>query len=679
MGNGLEIAVDVGGTFTDITLLTDLGGRFTVKLPTDLQHPERGFAAGVARVAELASAPSTGIQRVTHATTLVTNTILEQTGGPVALVTTRGFRHVLEIGRHDGPRRTSMLAWQKPARPIPPAHVFEVGERLASDGSTLIPLDEDACRAVGIRLRDLGFGSIAISFINSYVSPRHEERAAQLIAEAHPDALLSLSSRVLPTFREYERTLATALDAYVRPTIDQYLASVDEFLHRENPSVHTFVMQSNGGHLSTHEARRRPVSLALSGPAASAMAAGEVARRARLRWAIAMDMGGTSTDVSVLAAGEPEMTDEAHVGPWPFALSSVDVRTVGAGGGSVARVTVDGSIRVGPDSVGSSPGPACYGRGGTRPTVTDANLVLGRLPDRLAGGQVVLDPKLSEQAIARHLSEPLGIDLESAAAGVLAVVNNNMVGAIRLVTTERGRDPRGFALIAGGGAGPLHAAEVAKLLGCSHVVIPPSPGVLSTQGLLESPLRRVFVTTHLRLLRECTSASIASIFGQLESEAGGWFEAEGVAQRSRHLTRHASARFYDQSGEILIGWPGLDKVESTLHRAHRDLYGYAPDNQPAELVSLRVVATARRTRRAAPRATPPESRPARVRQLQLGGGETVPADIYERSSLGLGFRCSGPAVIEQMDSTTYVPPKFTCWADSYGNLVLASGSKVAFV
>ncbi len=668
---GATVAVDVGGTFTDVTLLTESGQAFSTKVPSDHEHPERAVSDGVVRVLQLASLAPARVVRIMHATTLATNCVLEQNGPTVALITTLGFRHVLEIGRHDGPRRTSMLTWRKPARPIAPSNVFEVKERTAFDGSVLVPLDESSCRRLGRMLRERGITSIAISFIHAYASPAHEERAAALIAAEHPEASISLSSQILPSLREYERTLTTALNAYVMPSIERYFRDVGQALERRGVAARSFVMQSNGGHVSVAEARRRPITLVLSGPAASATAAADLARRSRLHRAISVDMGGTSTDVCVLHGGEPESTDEAQVGPWPFALPSVDVHTIGAGGGSIARVARDGSITVGPDSAGADPGPACYGSGGTMPTVTDANLVLGRLPEVLAGGGIKLDLEAARAAIGRHIAGPLGLEIEAGAAGVIDVVNNNTVGAIRVLTTQRGRDPRGYTLIAAGGAGPLHAAEVGQLLGCARILVPPAPGVHSTLGLLGSPLRRVFLATHIDLFHDCDPASVEAIFARIDAEAQVWFEAEGITLRARRTKRYAVVHFVDQVGEILVEWKGLSALEASLHRAHRELFGYVPDQRPGEMLAIRLVATAAARPLSVAVTVSSGVRSERPRRLYISRSAGFDdAAVYDRSTLAVGSTFEGPAIVEQMDSTTYVPPQFRCSQDGHGNLIL---------
>lgn len=666
------VAVDVGGTFTDITLLTGDGRAYSTKVRSDPDHPERPFAEGLKGLLEDALLNAHDVGRVVHATTLATNCVIEQTGPQVALVTTRGFRHVLEIGRHDGPRRSSMLTWRKPKRPITPQNVFEVDERIATDGTVLKPLDEDGCRQLGRLLRDRGINSVAVCLLNSYASGLHEERAAELISSEHPSAAISISTQVLPSMREYERSLATALDAYVKPVVDAYLQRVERVPDAGSNRLHVLVMQSNGGQISTGEARRRPISLVLSGPAAGAMGSAYVAKTVKARRAISIDMGGTSTDVCVLHGGEADSTQEAHVGPWPFAIPSVEVHTIGAGGGSIARVARDGAIVVGPDSAGTSPGPASYGSGGTRPTVTDANLVLGRLPDRIGDGRIALDVAAARAAIERHIASPLGIDCEAAAAGVIDVVNASAAGAIRLLTTQRGRDTRDYALIAAGGAGPLHAAAIAQLLGCASVVIPISPGVQSTVGLLQGRLKRHFAATFVRPLKKLDSQSIDAAFERLESQAASWFDLEEVSIRRRRIERRASVHYMDQVGAIDIRWTDIASVEDSLGRAHKELFGFVPA-EPGELLALGVVATA--TGRE-PAMKQPVSHahpsPHRRRIYVDRRSGYVECDVYDRPSLAEGRRVSGPVIVEQMDSTTYVPPGFHCQVDRLGNLRLAA-------
>ena len=490
------LAVDVGGTFTDITFAdAATGTTWVAKTPSTPSDLSAGFVTAIRKVLALAGRGAPDVLRVFHGTTTATNAILEGKTPPTALVTTAGFKYVLEIGRHDIPRHGNLYGWSKPTRPITPDRVFEVTERLDVNGAVLAPLDEDEARAVARQLAQLGVPAVAVVFLHAYANPAHEQRMHAILREECPGMLVSLSSEVLPQFREFERTMATALNAAVMPPVSRYVSVLRDAFDAEGLRAPLLIMKSDGGVTSAATCVRQPVQTVLSGPAAGVIGAVSVARSAGHRDIISIDVGGTSADICLVRGGRPEITKDGMVGPFPLKLPILDIHTIGAGGGSIAAVSGAGRLTVGPRSAGAEPGPVCYGRGGMAPTVTDAHLVLGRIPPALLGGEIPLDVGGARAAIGERIGRPLGLGVEEAAAGIVEIIDNSMARAIRTVSVGRGHDPRRFALVAFGGAGPLHACRLAELLDIPTVVIPARPGVLSTWGLLDTDIRTTFART----------------------------------------------------------------------------------------------------------------------------------------------------------------------------------------
>ena len=680
---GCTIALDVGGTFTDVTLLDPATGRLWItKTPTTPRDPSEGFLVGVEKVLRIAGAHPSGLGQVLHGTTTATNAILEDKGAPTGLLTTAGFRYVLEIGRHDIPRRANMFAWVKPSRPVPPELIFEIPGRIGVDGQELEPMTEGAVRAAARHLREAEVVSVAVCFLHSYANDTHERRAREVLLEEHPGCAVSLSSEVLPVFREYERTMATVLNAYVQPLVGRYVERLEERLLSRGISAPLRIMKSNGGVVGADVVRRQSIHTALSGPAAGVVGARLVGGAAGFEDLISVDVGGTSADVCMIRGGEAEITVEGTVGAWPLHLPMIDIHTIGAGGGSIARVADDGTLTVGPESAGAEPGPACYGAGGEEPTVTDAHLVLGRISSHLVGGEIALDVERSRRAIEERVARPLGLSLEAAADGILDIVNNNMVGAIRLVSVERGYDPRDFALLPFGGAGPLHGADLATLLGMRTVVVPRHPGVLSTFGLLGTEVRNDYARTSLQKPPDYDLEAIAAVYADLERQAQAWLAAEGVPAARRRLRRLADLRYRHQGFEITVPWEerGLspDTLIRRFHARHRQLYTYALEDAPVEIVTLRVAAAGSVRRFALPtldarRGPARRARPG-GRLVYFAGAGWVSCPCVDRAALGVGAVLAGPAIVEQLDSTTVVWPGQRATVDRHGNLIVRLGA-----
>jgi N-methylhydantoinase A len=677
----LALGLDVGGTFTDVVMADAATGRlWTTKTPSTPADPSEGFFAGVEKVLDLAAAAPADVATVFHGSTVATNAILEGKGARTGMIVTAGFKYVLEIGRHDIPRKENLYSWVKPKRPVPPRLIMEVPERVLLDGGVERPLDEAACREAARRLRALGVEAVAIVFLHAYANPAHERRAAEIVREEFPAAQVAVSSDVLPVFREYERSMTTVLNAYVQPLVSRYVGRLKGGLEQRGLAAPLFVMKSNGGVFGPAQAGRQAVNMALSGPAAGAIGASFVAGAAGLGNAITIDIGGTSADVSLVRDGRAQMTTEGEVGPFPMAVPIVDIHTVGAGGGSIARVNAQGALTVGPESAGAAPGPACYGRGGTLPTVTDANLVLGRIPPHLLGGEIAIDPGLAEKAIRDHVAGPLGLDLLEAAEGILRIVNNNMVGALKVVSIEKGYDPRDFALVAFGGAGPLHAGELARLLGAPTVLIPLYPGILCALGLLATDLQYDYARTRLQRAPDYDLAGMAATWQALEAEAMADLDREGVLPARRRLLRYADLRYAKQGFELTVEAPAgaVDAAAAAamveaFHRLHERLYTFADRAMPVEIVNLRLRAVGAMDKVALPRiadAGGAPAEPAATRRVYFRDRGFVAAPVFRRADLKAGQRIAGPAIVDQLDTTTVVFPGQRAEVDDFGNLVV---------
>jgi N-methylhydantoinase A len=676
----LIVGVDTGGTFTDVTLLDPATGRlWSAKTPSTPHDPSQGFATGIAAALERAGLPGAEIARVLHGTTIATNLILEGKGADTALLTTAGFKYVLEIGRQDVPRRQSLFSWVKPKRPIGPERIFEVNGRIGPDGREIEPLGEESVVTAARALTALGISSIAVVLLHSYANPEHERRVAAILEAAMPGATISLSSSVLPVFREYERSMTTLLNARVMPVVSRYVEKLDRRLAAAAIAAPLLIMKSNGGVTSTRAARRAPIETALSGPAAGAVAASYVGVNCNRRNLIAIDIGGTSADITLIQDGRPRLTTHGRVGDWPLGLAMVDIVTIGAGGGSIARISEGGALTVGPASAGAAPGPACYRRGGVEPTVTDAHLVLGHLPPYLLGGSFELDVAAASHAIRSRIAEPLGMELEAAARGILAIVDSNMAGAIRVASVEQGHDPRDFPLLTFGGAGPLHGGALARLLGMPAILVPPGPGVLSALGLLVSDLKAEFARTCLQKAGAFDCRSVRRAFAELEAEARAWLDAEGVPEAARRISAHASLRYQHQGFELFVPWAGQEITDQSalatvaaFHRLHERLYTFAQEDTPVEIVTLRVDALGVFPPPMA-RELPPAGRLEDARigtqsvAFEVGRAE---ATIYARDRLGAGAQIAGPAILTELDATTLLLCGQTGTVDRFGNLII---------
>jgi len=676
----VQIGVDIGGTFTDIVAL-DARGRLTLaKVPSTPKDLLDGIAAATGMVLARAGAKPADVERFIHGTTIATNAILEQKGAVTAVLTTDGFEDVLELGRMKRSRMYDLaMDPEVPTFLAPRRRRLGIRERLDARGRVLAPLNEDDVRAAAAKLSAQGVQAIAVCYLFSFVNPAHERRTREIIADVAPDISVSLSSEVDPTFREYERLCVTAFDAYLGPVVKRYLGGLADTLRGLGVPGVPLIMRSRGGIVSAALAAQQPVTLFLSGPAGGVIGAAFAAEQAGVRDFVSLDMGGTSNDVAVVHDGRPLLASEGAIGPYPVRTPMVDVNTIGAGGGSIAWIDAAGGLRVGPRSAGAEPGPACYARGGDEATVTDASVVLGYLnPTRFAGGAMTLDVTAAERALAA-IGRRLGVDAVAAAAGIHRVVNARMADQIRLVTIKRGYDPRQFALVVLGGAGPVHGAALAAEMGMAEVLVPEAPGVLAAFGLLAAAIEH----HHARTLQARTDgadlAAVNRCLAELDAAGQGRMREEGVPARDVRVAYAADMRYVGQAYELEVPITApvaperVPEIVAAFHAVHERVYGYARAQQPVEFVNFRAVHTFPLPR---PVLTP-AARDGSLHAALIGERRAyfdgfVPTVIYERARLPLGARLPGPAIVEQPDTTTVIPPGVVAVVDDAGNLRLRS-------
>jgi len=671
------VGVDIGGTFTDIVCTgTDSSFRL-MKRPTTRGNPAAAVRDAIEAMRADWGIDPASIARFVHGSTVATNAVIERKGARTGIITTAGFKDVLEIGRQMRHQMYDLIL--KPETPVflaPGARRKEVRERISAQGEVVIPLNQDDIRRVAAELAADGVGAIAIVFLFSFINPAHERRAREIIAAAHPDIALSLSSEVDPAFREYERTAVTAFDAYLKPVVADYIARMAGDLAAAGVPAPLQIMQSRGGISAAANAALRPVRLFLSGPAAGVVGGLDVGRTAGAQDLITVDIGGTSCDIALISGGEPLVRAEGVIDGYTVRVPMVDVTAIGAGGGSIAVIDDAGALRVGPRSAGSEPGPACYGRGGTAATVTDASLVLGYLdPGYFAGGTLRLDAARAHAAI-QPLADRMGAAVETAALGIHRVVNAQMAEAMRLVSIGRGIDPRGYTLLPLGGAGPIHAAALAAELGISRIVVPPHPGVLSAAGLLAAPVEHEVSAAFPRPLAAADWAEVQTTLAALDESCARLMAGESVAAGEVAIRHFADLCYIGQGYHLEIPL-GEDEPEplAALYRdflaAHDRVYGYAAE-APARFVNLRAV---HRVAMQGPTPAAPAAahsiRPPRTRRVLIDpaiGFET--AAVHDRASLKPGHQFAGPAIVEQPDTTTLVPSGWSCRVEPGWHLLL---------
>jgi N-methylhydantoinase A len=679
-----RLGVDVGGTFTDLYLVDDeSGGRWRVKTPSTPADQSVGVITGVQRICSEAGIEPSALTNFVHGTTVATNAVLESKGARVGLITTKGFAQILHLARSQTPG--PLAGWIIMIKPDPPASLAdtrEAVERMDASGATLVPVDPKQIATIVAELIDSGVESLTVSLINAYVSGAHEREIAAVIEEHYPGFPVTISSEVLPEFREYERTLTACMNSYVRPVVARYVDSLGKHLQDIGSGAELNILRSDAGVMSPAEASRNPVYGVLSGPSGGVAGALHVATRAGYNDILTFDMGGTSTDVSLCQNGEPTIGRETSVGQFKIKVPSVDVHTVGAGGGSIAHVpALTRALRVGPESAGAEPGPAAYGRGGELPTVTDANVAAGHLPPSLIGGEMTLDVERARAAVDT-IAKATDLTHAAAAEGILAIANETMAGALRLVSVQRGYDPRDFAMVAFGGAGPLHANAVAKIMGSYPVIIPPAPGLLCALGDLVADFRNEFARTIIRVTATAQPAEILEILQDLQARAQTWMAEEGIAEGAQKIGYFADMRYRGQGYEIPVaieleevGGDRLDALEERFNGLHERLYGFQMPNTASEIVNLRAIGTGDLPKPDLAEAEPgpADASEARTDEMQsLFDGEWHTTPIYDRARLRPGHQIAGPAIITEFDSNTVVLPDHLADIDRFSNILITA-------
>jgi N-methylhydantoinase A len=677
-----RLGVDVGGTFTDLFLVDEKSGKiFTAKVPSTPADQSIGVLNGIHKVCQKAGVQPEVIDHVMHGTTVATNTVLTGTGARCGLVTTKGYRQVLQIARSFVPGGLGGWVIYNKSLPMAPLScTIEADERISAKGEVVHKLDEDALRTELRELRLKKIEALTVSLINSFANTTHEKRVREIAREELPGIPVSLSSEVVPEMQEYERTVTTVANSYVRPKVAKYVANLKSKIELAAKDVKLHILRSDGGLAGAEAAEEYPVNLLMSGPAGGVTGALWVAVQAGFPHLLTVDVGGTSTDVALIQNGEPRLRRETTVGDVTVRASSVDIRTVGAGGGSIAHVPeLTKALRVGPQSAGADPGPAAYGKGGTEPTVTDANVVLGYMPEmQKLGGDMTLNRQLSTQAVQK-VASALKLSLKDAALGIYNIVNENMVGALRLVSVEQGYDPRDYALIAFGGAGPLHANALSRLLGSWPSIIPPGPGVLCALGDATTAVRDERARTYVKKFSDTNAAELGAILKKLGAEAAKSLERDGVPRGEITTSYQVDLRYQGQGLRLTVNIAlkdlekkGLAAISEEFDAEHKRLFTFALELEH-EIVTLRSAVQGRgiKLKRAAIASGSPNPKAAVVgKQASYMDGKNVTALVYDRSRLKAGNKISGPAIVMEMDSTTVILPKHHGKVDKLGNILI---------
>jgi len=676
-----RLGVDVGGTFTDLLLHDSDGGRvWLAKTPSTPDDQSRGVLTGIDLITEQAGIAPADLDQILHGTTVATNAVLERRGARVGLIATDGFRYLLHLAEAWTPGPLfGFMVYDKPEPLVALEDVREAGERVNGKGEITRELDEAAIRQSIVELKDDGVAALTVSLMNSFANPEHEQRIAAIAAEVAPELPLSISSEIMPEFREYERATTTVVNAYVAPAVKKYLFNLRDGLVANGTTAGLQVVRSDGGLMSLEAASEMPVHTVLSGPAGGVGGATFIGSRAGFDRLLTFDMGGTSTDVAACIGGLPTITRETRVGDFPVRAPAVEVESIGAGGGSIAYIQeATGALRVGPESAGAQPGPACYGRGGVEPTVTDANVVLGHLPPRLLGGKMELDVEAAYAAVER-VSKPLGISVHEAARGIVDLVNETMLGALRVVTVQRGHEPTSFALVSFGGAGGLHANALAELLQSYPLIVPSQSGVLSALGFIASDVRNEFSHTLISSVADLDRDGFATEFGALKNQATAWLTGEGTAEADQRVEFLVDMRYERQGFEIPVAIEAselqdldLDALTERFAAVHNQLYGFDLDGG-AEVVCLRAVAwggvDAPDLAAGELGAADPSVAQNGTHVVHAASGD-IDVPTYDRAKLLPGMAIDGYAIVEQYDSTTVVLPGHTAVVDPWQNLII---------
>ena len=680
-----RLAVDIGGTFTDVVALEESSGALHLaKVRSTPDDPAQGFVNGLEHIAQHGEIDAHDVNAVFHGTTVATNAILERKYSELGLIITAGYREALECARQTVPGEFGDITWWiKPPRVVPLERIREISARMDVRGTITQELDRDEVAAIAEDFKARSLQAVAVSLLHSYRNPEHEEAVRRIIHEVYPDCFISISSDILREYREYERTNTTCLNTALMPLLSAYHTRIEQHLREQDISAPFYIMRSSGGLAQAQEVARLPIAAALSGPAAGVIAATHFGTLSGSQDIITFDMGGTSADICLVEGGQPRMLTEGKVDIYDLKTPMIELHTVGAGGGSIAWLAGGRSLKVGPDSAGANPGPACYGRGGAQPTVTDANLVLGRITPTIAGGSVSLHLDQATQVVA-ELAAGLKLDTIAAAEGILRIAVENIAAGIRTVSVKRGRDPRSYALVAFGGAGPLHACYLADWLGMQRVIIPPNPGVTSAYGLLLTDVRVDLVHTDVQREDRLDVDRITAEIQDLERRVTARLEDEGLLTQATRLDHFVDMRYAGQAYEIRVPLaidPATPDIQTHIQRAivafhasHKDRYGYSyAGKELVELVNLGVTGLGLLTRPHVPQAQPAGTSPEHARTGQTAvyfSKSTLDTPVYDRSALQTGNELSGPAIIQQYDATTVVEPGWSGRVDQWGTLRL---------
>lgn len=677
-----RIGVDSGGTFTDVCLFDDETGKVEIwKVSSTPDDPSRGITQGVVEGLEQVGAEASELGFLGHGTTVATNALIELRGVKTGLIVSDGFRDLLEIGRQKRPNLYDMFA-EKPEQLVSRDLRRQVPERLKFDGTVDVPLDVDALRTEVRALAKEDIKALAVCFLYGFLNTEHEEMAKKVIAEELPDVFVSTSHDVAPEFREFERLSTTVVNAYLGPVMQRYIRRLKDRLDEIGLKIAPQLTQSNGGVIGFDTAADLPVRTVLSGPSTGVVAAQAIGKMAGFPNIITFDVGGTSSDVALLQNGVCQLTGEADVHGYPIKAPMLDIHTVGAGGGSIAHVDTGGLLKVGPRSAGANPGPVCYGLGSTEPTVTDANIVLQTLnPVEILGGRMKVRRDLAVESVQR-LANKLGLDVMETAQGIISVVTANMAKAIRVISVQRGHDPRDYALMAFGGAGPLHAARLARELDMGKVIVPLTPGTLCALGLLLTDLRADFAVSRLMPLGCEALGPVETGYAELQTQAADWFDKEGIGADRQVMTRTADMRYMGQNYELSVAVPAgpithdtFKALEAGFEAAHKQRFGFVVEGEPIQLVTLRLEAAGivKKAQFAAQEIEGEDPSAAQIDSREVYMAEAkdfVPSPVYTRDRLRPGNVIHGPAIVEQMDTTTVILPDMTGTVDPYLNLIL---------
>ncbi|ACM39641.1 MULTISPECIES: hydantoinase/oxoprolinase family protein [Rhizobium/Agrobacterium group] len=673
---GIRIGSDTGGTHTDLVLLDDDQAKIvTLKVPTTPEDLSNGIAKGIETIVERAGSQMSEVDRFVYGTTLVTNLIVEEQQVDIGLITTGGFRDVLEIGRASRRPNVYDIHWRPPTALISRDLRVTVNERISADGSVITPIDDTDIAERLSELKSKGVRCVAVCLMNSYTNPEHEQRIGKVAAEKFPDLAISLSCEVAREFREYERTSTTAINAFVGGPLTRHLDGLAAALAAKGITPAPYIIRGNGGVMSFTSAKKLPAALTHSGPMGGIIGGAALAEKAGVNKIITLDMGGTSADVSLLTDGKAEMTTRSSVGRHPLLLPMLDLITIGAGGGSIAWVDQGGALRLGPRSAGSVPGPACYGQGGENPTVTDSNLYGGRLnPEYFLAGARKLHPAKSREAILRKVAEPCGISLDAAASGIMALAEAHMVNAIKLITVQRGLDPRDYTLVGFGGAGPLHTLRLAEELGIRSALIPPAPGNLSALGMLTAQVRHDLVRTKLAYLGEVDAAELSAGFDELIEQGEKALADEDIAAGTSQYVTSLDLRYKGQNFELNLELPAgdmqaaLDALQARFAERHKQMYGYDNPGKPIQIVNMRVAAMSTKPDFVWPTFPTEAGGKATVvsrRKVLIDAGHWEELPIYRLDDLREGYIFPGASIVEYPGSTLFVPPGWTARCDAY--------------